>query len=213
MLPLAFYVLNLPVAARFYKHFRESVQQKIEGYTGELFIWVFFVFGLTTFFAEFILNSFYGPSFMEAAWVFRILMLAFLIQSGAIVLGMSCQAAEYHKVVLYIIAFRAVINVVLNFILIPVWGMFGAALATLLSAAFAFVIFQIFVNRALHGFQWISVIRKPALTCLGIMFLLFPLVDHLSTFYLFLMFLLGYGVTLFALNGFSLFRSNPTGLG
>jgi O-antigen/teichoic acid export membrane protein len=213
MLPLAFYVLNLPVAARLYKNLRESVQQRIEGYMKELFIVVFFIFGLTTFFAEFILNSFYGQSFMEAAWVFRILMLAFLIQSGEIVLGMSCQAAEYHKVVLYIIAFRAVINVVLNFILIPVWGMFGAALATLLSATFAFVIFQIFVNRALHGFQWISVIRKPALTCLIIMFLLFPLVDHLSTFYLFLMFFFGYGLILFALNGFSPLRSNPTRLG
>jgi PST family polysaccharide transporter len=213
MLPLAFYILNLPVAAGYYKRFRESVQQKMESYAGELFILVFFVFGLATFFAEFILNSFYGPSFIEAAWVFRILMLAFLIQSGEVVLGMSCQAAEYHKVVLYIIALRAVINVVLNFILIPMWGMFGAALATLLSAASAFVIFQIFVKRALHGFQWISVIMKPALTCLGIMLLLSPLADHMGTFYLFLMFLLGYGVTLFALNGFSPFRSNTTGLG
>ncbi|MHC4636637.1 MAG: flippase [Planctomycetota bacterium] len=213
MLPFAFYILNLPVAAKFYKSFRESAQQKMERYTGELFILIFFIFGSTMLFAEIILNSFYGQSFMEAAWVFRILMLAFLIQSGEIVLGMSCQAAEYQQVVLYIIALRAVINVVLNFILIPVWGMFGAALATLLSAIFAFVIFQIFVNRVLHRFQWISVIGKPALTCLIIMFLLFPFVDRLGIFYLLLMFFCGYGLILFVFNGFSPVRSNPTRLG
>jgi O-antigen/teichoic acid export membrane protein len=212
MLPFAFYILNLPVAARFYKSSRASVQQKIEGYTKELFIVVFFVFGLTTFFAEFILYSFYGQSFVQAVWVFRILMLAFLIQSGEIVLGMACQAAEYQKVVLYIIAFRAVVNVVLNFILIPVLGMIGAALATLLSATSAFVIFQIFVNRALHRLQWISLIRKPALTCLVLMFLLFPFVDRLSTIYLILIFFFGYGLILFVFNGFSPVRSNPTRL-
>jgi O-antigen/teichoic acid export membrane protein len=212
MLPLAFYVLNLPVAARFYKHFRESVQQKIEGYTEALFMVVFFVFGLTTFFAEHILVFFYGSSFIGAAWALRVLMLAFLIQSAEIVLAMSSQAAGYHKIAMYIVALRAVLNVLLNLILIPIAGMLGAALATLLSVVFSFVLFQIFVMRTLHGFQWIAVIKKPAATCLLIMIVLFALNGHLSTVYLMVMFLLGYGLSALALNGFSFFRSPPTGL-
>ena len=135
-------------------------------------------------------------------------MLAFLIQSAEIVLAMSCQAAGYQKLVLYIVTLRAVMNVLLNSALIPLWGMLGAALATLLSVAFSLVIFQIFVIRTLHRFKWIPLVRKPALTCVIIMFLLFPLIDYLSAFYLFLMFLLGYGVSLFALDGFSTLRSN-----
>ena len=60
------------------------MQQKIEGYAEALFIVVFFVFGVTTFFAEDILVAFFGPAFIDAAWVLRILMLAFLIQSAEI---------------------------------------------------------------------------------------------------------------------------------
>jgi O-antigen/teichoic acid export membrane protein len=212
MLPLAFYVLNLPVAAKLYKHFRESVQQKLEAYAEVLFIVVFFVFGLTTFFADDILVAFFGPAFIGAAWVLRILMLAYLIQSAEIVLAMSSQAAGYHQVALYIVALRALLNVCLNLILIPRLGMLGAALATLLSVAFSFAIFQIFVGKWLHGFQWISLVRKPALTCLSIMVVLFALNGHLSSIYLFVMFLLGYGLSAVAFSGFSLFRSPPTGL-
>jgi len=56
LLPLNFYILNLPIAAQGYKNFRESVHQKIEKYTKELFVLVFFIFGFSIFFAESILR-------------------------------------------------------------------------------------------------------------------------------------------------------------
>jgi len=216
MLPLAFYILNLPVAARGYKGFRESVQQSVEAYTGDLFVLSFFVFGFITFFARPILGHIFGEPFVAATWVLRILILAFLVHSAEMVLGMSCQAAGYHKFAMHVSSFRALANIVLNFVLIPVWAAVGAALATLLSVSLSFAIFQVFVKRTLHGIQWISIVKKPALACLFIMCLLFPLTSRLNSLLLGFVFLFGYGFFLFALNGFSvraryILRTKPAG--
>ena len=60
------------VAAGFYSKFRESQHEKLESYTKELFILVFFLFGFGIFFAESLLGLFYGPSFKEAALILRL---------------------------------------------------------------------------------------------------------------------------------------------
>ena len=140
---------------------------------------------------------------MEAAWILRILMLSFLIQSAEMVLAMSSQAAGYHNVVMRISIGRAVTNVVLNFIFIPVWGGLGAALAVLFSISLSFVLFHYYVKRTLGRFQWIRIIMKPALVCLFTMALLFPLAGRLNIFLLSSIFALGYSFALLALNGFS----------
>jgi O-antigen/teichoic acid export membrane protein len=133
-------------------------------------------------------------------------MVAFLIWSGEIVLGMSCQAAGYHKANLFIVAARAVLNVALNAILIPLWGAAGAALATLCSIAVSFAGFQYVVKKTVGGLWWLRMIKKPATVCLATMLLLFSLADRVNTFVLASLFLLGYPLMLLALNGFSLSR-------
>lgn len=217
LLPFAFYVLNLPVMAQCYTRSPESVHQKTEAYTSTLFILGFLAFGFMTFFAESILNLVYGKSFIDAAWIMRILMLAFLVQNGEMVLGMTCQAAGYHKAAMHIAILRALANIILNILLIPVWGLIGAALATLLSIMLSFIVLQLFVNRTLNGFRWIRISIKPGLACLITIFLLLPLVDWFNTYVLWFLFLLGYGLMIFALYAIlplkaktiSLQQSNP----
>jgi len=203
ILPMNFYALILPIAARSYQSFRESVHQKIATYTRQLFILVFFVFGFGFFFAEMILGLVYGKSFMEAGWILKILMVAFLITSAEIVLSMSCLAAGYQKIVMLVAIVRAVANVALNLMLIPIWGTMGAALATLFSISLSFTILQYFVTKTLEKFQWIRIVRKPAIVSLSLMVLFFPLINHLNIFILGSLFLLGYVFLIFALNGFS----------
>ncbi len=205
ILPMTFYILNLPVAAKEYTS-RESGHRKIETYARQLFILVFLVFGLGFLFAKSILGLTYGGPFMKAGWILKILMLAFLIHSGDMVLGMSCQAAGYHKFAMYVAIMRAATNVVFNFLFIPIWGAFGAALATLLSISLSFGTFQYFVKRTLGSISWIRIVRKPASVCLLMMALLFPLADRLNPWLLGCLFLLAYVFLLFAMNGFSIGR-------
>ena len=206
ILPLNFYALNLPIAARGYKNFRESVHRQIEVRTKQLFNLVFLMFGIGFFFSEKILGLTYGMPFVEAGWILKILMLVFLIMSAETVLSMSCQAAGYLKVAMYIAIIRLVANVLLNLILIPVCGALGAALTLLLSMSLSFSIYQYFVGKTLDIFHWIQLTSKPAMVCLLMMALLFPLTERVNLFLLGALFLLGYGLLLLAMNGFSLER-------
>jgi O-antigen/teichoic acid export membrane protein len=205
---MAFYILNLPVVAKFYKDSEGSTKQRIETYTRGLFVVVFFVFGLVVLLARTIIGIVFGDSYMESEGVLRILMVAFLIQSAEMVLGMSCQAAGYHKQAMHISVFRAMANVGLNLILIPMWGILGAALATLFSVVFSFLVFQFYVARTLHGFRWTRITLKPALVCSLLMVVLYPFVERLNILVLGIMFLLGYGVSLLVLNGFFPLRAD-----
>jgi len=208
LLPLSFHLLNLPVAAHCYKNFPESMPQKIEARIEEFFILIFMVFGMCFFFSRDILSVIFGVHFTEASLILRILMLGFLIWSAEIILGTCCQAAGYQKINMYIIMIQTGINIVLNYVFIPVWGALGAALAMLVSISFSFAIFQYFTCRTLIGrFQWIRMTWKPGLVCLFLMLMLSPLADRLNVVLTALMFLSGYALMLFALNGFSLDRA------
>jgi O-antigen/teichoic acid export membrane protein len=193
MLPLAFYVLNLPLAARGYTQFRDSMEQKIESHTKALFVIVFLVFGFVVFFADSILGLLYGRQFAEASGVLRILMLAYLVQSADMVLGMSCQAAGHHRFAMYAALSRAAMNVALNLVLIPVWGLTGAALATLASVSASAFMFQYFVNRSVHAFRWGRIALRPALVCGLSVFAVYLLARHMNTFLLGSLYFLGYG--------------------
>jgi O-antigen/teichoic acid export membrane protein len=203
ILPAVFFFINLPVAARGYENFREQMLLQVEAYAGQLFVLIFFVFGFGFFFAKMILTLVYGPAFAEAEWLLRVLMIAFLVNSADAVLAMTCMASKYLRLVMYISTARAVVNIVLNLIAIPVMGAFGAALATLISIAFSFVAYHIFMGRTLGRLRWISIVRKPALACLFSMLILLPLIGRINTLPQSLAFLMGYGFMLFALNGFS----------
>lgn len=204
MLPLAFYVLNLPVIAKDYKSSPETVYHKLQAYTSELFVLVFFVFGFGIIFARQILELIYGQPFSGAVWPLRILLFAYLIQCADIVLGMSCQAAGHQKFAMVTAVIRALSNIGLNFIFILFWGIRGAALATLTAILLSFVIFQSFVVRKLHKFNWVRIVVKPALGCLLMMSLLFCLAENVNLLLQALIYLFGYGCVLLVLKGFSL---------
>lgn len=204
IVPTMFYFLNLPIAARDYKSFQGTMHQKVEANAKQVFIIIILIFGLGFFFAESILGIIFGKTFVEASWILKIMMLAFLIQSAEMVLTMSCQASGHHKAAMYFSIGRAVTNVALNFIFIPAWGALGAAMATLFSISLSFAALQYFVKKNLGSFQWIRVVKKPALVCLFIMILLSPLSNYMNILLLGFVFILGYGFILLALNGFSL---------
>jgi O-antigen/teichoic acid export membrane protein len=211
ILPLGFYVVNLPIAARYYQDFRETARETIQDHTGAFFTTIFFVFGFGLFFAKPGITLLYGTAFQESALVFRILMIAFMIQSAEMVLGMSCQAAGYHRFAMYTALTRAGANMALNFLLIPWLGILGAALATVLSVAVSFIVFQVFVVKTLHGFDWARVLLKPALSCAMLMPVLYAFTERLNTQILGLLFCGGYVLLLLLLKGFS-FKTKPSGV-
>lgn len=200
MLPLAFYILMLPIIARDYKESPNTAHQKLERYTGELFVVVFFVFGIGMIFAEEILLLVYGEIFLPAVWPLRILLVAYLMQCADMILGMFCQAADHHKFAMITAIVRAMVNIGLSFIFISIWPMAGAAVATLISITLSFIIFQRFVTKKLYSFDWRGIISKSGLVCLIITILMFCIMDSMNFLMQIFSYSIGYGVLLLVIH-------------
>jgi O-antigen/teichoic acid export membrane protein len=97
--------------------------------------------------AEFV--SIFGPDFAESAGPLRIfvigLMLVAALGHGGIVLVMT----GYEMAVAFGFGFVVICNIILNIILIPLYGIEGAALATMISQVFIQIVFVVLVFRKL----------------------------------------------------------------
>lgn len=90
---------------------------------------VFFI----EFFAEEIINLFAGEKYIEASAVTSLLALAILVQ-GMYIFFPGLTIAKKTSVLATTNAIGAIVNITLNIAAIRIWGVYGAAFATLLSA-------------------------------------------------------------------------------
>ena len=97
-------------------------------------------------FPEFIL-SFFGESYTQAQNALRVLALGYLVSSisgmAAIYLNMTGRARQFQ----YILLIAVLINLVLNLILIPSYGIEGAAIASGIAIAFCNICVGVYVYR------------------------------------------------------------------
>jgi O-antigen/teichoic acid export membrane protein len=79
---------------------------------------------------RFILKHFYGPAFEAGYAVLLILVLGQMIKAGAGLIGVILQMTGEHKVYMKINIIWGIMNIILNILLVPRYGMIGAATAT-----------------------------------------------------------------------------------
>ena len=77
----------------------------------------------------------FGEEFIAARWSMTILILGQLVNVGAGSVGYLMQMTGHHQQCAYVIGYSAVLNLILNAILIPTVGITGAAIATALTMA------------------------------------------------------------------------------
>jgi O-antigen/teichoic acid export membrane protein len=213
IVPSTFYLLILPIAASGYRKHKETTTGQIEGYARDLFVVVFLMVGGGWVLAEALLALVYGQPFAEAGWILRILMLVLLVHSAEIVYGMCCQAAGYHKITMYFSLLRAGIGIVLGVILIRQWGGVGAAVSILCSSAISLVMLQGVMKSKLGGLRWTQIIKKPALACSILVVALYPLKEHVNVLVLATIFISGFVLLLFLMNGFAPLQEKPLSTG
>lgn len=82
----------------------------------------------------------YSKDFYQAWKFVPILVIAVVVHGAGSFIGSVYTSAKKTGMILYSTIAGAVVNVVLNFIMIPVWGGFGAALATVISYGVIWII-------------------------------------------------------------------------
>ena len=115
--------------------------------------------------ARSIMNLIYGNRYDDGIIAFQLLVLAVPVISINTVFVWALLGCDRQKRCLKVIILQAVVNVSLNFLLIPAWGISGAAIAVI--AAQSVGIF--FYFRAFREVVYIEIFRqflKPAAACL-----------------------------------------------
>jgi O-antigen/teichoic acid export membrane protein len=79
---------------------------------------------------KYILKYFYGPEFESGYPVLVILTLGQMIKAGAGLIGVILQMTGEHKVYMKVNIVFGILNIILNILLVPRYGMTGAAAAT-----------------------------------------------------------------------------------
>ena len=97
-------------------------------------------------FSREILIIFTTPLYYDASNVVLLISCS-LFLSGMYVFAPGLWLAKKTKYIAIINVIGAVLNIFLVFLLIPIWGIVGAALATLVSALIIFIINQVFSQR------------------------------------------------------------------
>ena len=94
------------------------------------------IFGTIVFFlADFIIYSFYEAGFRNASEILEILALAIPLVFWGYLMTQSLVALDQNRIYLVITSLGLLINVILNFLLIPEYGASGAAFSTVVTEA------------------------------------------------------------------------------
>lgn len=137
-----------PVVASLYRQNEQERLQRIVTKSSRflLFVTLPIVGILVLFSEEFLL--FWGIEFAEGATVLRLLSLGQLVNvSMGAFLGLLLNMTGHEQYTAFALGFAAIINIILNIILIPVWGINGAATATIISLVF----FKILLFRGVYS--------------------------------------------------------------
>jgi O-antigen/teichoic acid export membrane protein len=110
-------------------------------------------------FSSDMLGVLYGDSYRPGALAMAIVTLAFLVRTYASMMSLTLAALRRVELELRVYLAVAVLNIALNALLIPAYGMDGSALATLASFALMLVLFYHY-SRRIFGFSFHSGIFK-----------------------------------------------------
>lgn len=138
--------IYVPIASQLYSRSQMPEMRRIyKILTKWIFSVSFPIFLILFLFPETVLDSFFGTNYIRAGLALRILAVGFMFHSFVGMNGLSLTVIGKSRLVMYGSLIGASGNVILNIVLIPRWGIEGAAIAS----ATSYMLFNIFNSVAL----------------------------------------------------------------
>jgi len=171
-LPIAYKMLNDPNADIFYR--------KIFKYLA--LILVFVALGLSLFSKEILLLFSGKEEYIQAYKVVPFFTIAFVFKGLQYMFMLGFHYVKKTKYIAYIIGFILVINIALNYLLIPIYGILGAALATVISSLLiAFISY--YISEKFYPVKY-EIGKMMLVFLVGIIIYLVPALFKFNNFYL-----------------------------
>jgi len=165
-IPHLFMSALLPIMSYYFVSSKNSLKIAYEKAFKYLFILGLPIAVGTTLLSDKIILLFYGPEFINSIIALQILawdiLLIFLYACSAFLLV----AIDKQKQMAIIAGVTAVINIVLNLILIPWYSYIGSAVATIVAEGFLLIAYLYLTARYLHKIPFQRFILQPLFACL-----------------------------------------------
>jgi O-antigen/teichoic acid export membrane protein len=166
---------------RFAKSYAEGNQPEIIRYCEKLLPWQFtltipLALGLSAF-AQPVLLTLFGAQFADADGILFVLMIFCIIENADGIMGAMLKAAGHQSRDVRFFSANLLTNVGLSYLLIPVWGGLGAAVAKLLGVATSSTVRYLFISRNLLTLNWLRITAKPLLVSAALLIVFFLLRD------------------------------------
>jgi len=140
ILPTAITFVLTPLAASlFVQKKRKDIKQLYELVQNYMFIFIIPIGFLFMFFAPLVLRVSFGAAYENGGIALTILTIANLFMNIALINNSFFYALEKPQLITKFFFLAVIINLILNFILIPLYGIIGAASATAISYLFILV--------------------------------------------------------------------------
>lgn len=159
IIPSAIQRITFPATSEFWsKNNHQALNKMIDkGMKYSACILLFFGLGVG-FFAKEIIGFVFGPEFVCAALPLCVLLIARVIRGGTVVpIGNILPAIGRPDINLKLVVVCAGMNVALNILLIPIFGILGAAIATTISLLIGVIIALVLIIKLLPvkiDFRW-----------------------------------------------------------
>lgn len=155
----------MPLIYRYYES--DSTKKDIDTIFRGVILIFLFIFLSIGFFSKEIVNIFLGPAFSDSAIITPLLALA-TIMSSLYVFAPGIHIAQKSKIIAGINITIAIINIVLNYLMIPIWGMTGAAVASLIRA-FLFCLIFFYISDYFYNipYKWKRIFASIAFSLLA----------------------------------------------
>ncbi len=148
LLPQAIQRITTPMIATYhgrkdYENIRELIKQAIF----KTFLIILLLSTLIAFFGKFIINIVFTDEFLPAYSPLLILLFGFTIYAPIVSVGSALSSIGKINILFKVSVFNAIINIILNILLIPRYGINGAAMATSTSLIILVITRLILLNK------------------------------------------------------------------
>jgi O-antigen/teichoic acid export membrane protein len=141
----------LPKFHRWANYDRARFLEVYQAGNGAMLLLGVFVSGAILFLAPWVIPLLFGKVYQEAVSVLTILALCVPLHFLSISIGVTLVTQEHMRLKVYYMGVVAVINVLLNILIIPFYGAQGAALSTLLCEIMLLILYLLAVRRHVFG--------------------------------------------------------------
>jgi len=152
-----------PVISRFYITSRKSLKSAYErSFKYMLIIGLPISAGLY-FLSDKIISIFYGSEYIASAAVLAILSWYLFLRFLNVVTGFTLSSINRQASRILSQGVTALVNIILNLILIPLYGFIGAAIATVITEIIFFLIYTSFIVKYRLGIKFVSIFIRPVI--------------------------------------------------